>query len=103
MNLNLTSTIQMPSHQLRRQVIGLCKKVGKPLLKLSTKDYVDNGLGHLVEQFDGQAGLVNIEVFNELQHTSQALSQANHRLLASSRRRCNLDGWYNSPTDAAET
>ena len=69
MNLNLTATIQIPDHSLRRQVIGLCKKVGKPLLKLSTKDYVDNGLGHLVEQFDGQAGLVNIEAFNELQHT----------------------------------
>jgi glucosamine-6-phosphate deaminase len=59
----------MPDHKLRRQVIDLCNKVGKPLLKLSTKDYVDNGLGHLVEQFQGQAGLVNIEVFNELQHT----------------------------------
>ena len=69
MNLNLTSTIKMPDHQLRRQVIDLCKKVEKPRLKLSTKDYVDNGLGHLVEEFDGQAGLVNIEVFNELQHT----------------------------------
>ena len=69
MNLNLTSTIKMPEHTLRRQVIELCQKVGKPLLKLSTKDYVDNGLGHLVEQFNGQAGLVNIEVFNELQHT----------------------------------
>lgn len=69
MNLNLTETITMPSHTLRRQVIALCEKVGKPLLKLSTKDYVDNALGHLVEQFDGQAGLVNIEVFNELQHT----------------------------------
>lgn len=69
MNLNLTSTITMPEHKLRRQVIALCRKVGKPLLKLSTKDYVDNGLGGLVEQFDGQAGLVNIEVFNELQHT----------------------------------
>ena len=69
MDLNLTATIQMPSHSLRRQVIALCEKVGKPLLKLSTKDYVDNGLGYLVEQFDGQAGLVNIEVFNELQHT----------------------------------
>ena len=69
MNLNLTSTILMPDHQLRRQVIELCQKTGKPLLKLSTKDYVDNGLGHLVEQFQGQAGLVNIEVFNELQHT----------------------------------
>ena len=69
MNFNLTETITMPSHTLRRQVIALCEKVGKPLLKLSTKDYVDNALGHLVEQFDGQAGLVNIEVFNELQHT----------------------------------
>ena len=69
MNLQLTSTIQMPEHALRRAVIDLCEKVGKPLLKLSSKDYVDNGLGHLVEQFDGQAGLVNIEVFNELQHT----------------------------------
>ena len=69
MNLNLTETITMPSHTLRRQVIALCEKVGKPLLKLATKDYVDNGLGYLVEQFDGQAGLVNIEVFNELQHT----------------------------------
>ena len=69
MDLNLTRNIKMPEHSLRRQVIDLCHKVGKPLLKLSTKDYVDNGLGHLVQQFDGQAGLVNIEVFNELQHT----------------------------------
>lgn len=69
MNLNLTANIQMPDHQLRRVVIDLCNKTGKPLLKLSTKDYIDNGLGYLVEQFDGQAGLVNIEVFNELQHT----------------------------------
>ncbi len=69
MNLHLTDTIQMPDHQLRKQVIALCNKVGKPLLKLSTKDYEDNGLGNLVKQFGGQAGLVNIEVFNELQHT----------------------------------
>ena len=73
MNLNLTSTIQMPDHALRRQVIDLCKKVGKPLLKLSTKDYVDNGLGHLVEEFDGQAGLVNIEAkcFRKTDYRSQ--------------------------------
>ena len=69
MNLNLTANIKMPEHTLRRQVIALCEKVGKPLLKLSTKDYVDNGMMHLVEQFEGKAGLVNIEVFNELQHT----------------------------------
>ena len=53
MNLNLTSTIKMPDHALRRQVIELCNKTGKPVLKLSTKDYEENGLGHLVEQFDG--------------------------------------------------
>ena len=69
MNLHLTDTIQMPDHQLRRQVIALCNKTGKPLLKLSTKDYEDNGLGDLVKQFGGKAGLVNIAVFNELQHT----------------------------------
>lgn len=69
MNLHLTDTIQVPDHQLRRQVIALCNKTGKPLLKLSTKDYEDNGLGDLVKQFGGKAGLVNIEVFNELQHT----------------------------------
>ena len=60
MNLNLTSTIKMPEHTLRRQVIDLCNKVGKPLLKLSTKDYVDNGLGHLVEQFGGQIGRAHV-------------------------------------------
>ena len=68
MNLNLTSTITMPEHKLRREVIELCRQTGKPLLKLSTKDYVEHGMLHWVEQF-GSAGLVNIEVFNELQHT----------------------------------
>ena len=68
MNLNLTSTITMPEHKLRREVIELCRLTGKPLLKLSTKDYLEHGMRHWVEQF-GSAGLVNIEVFNELQHT----------------------------------
>ncbi len=68
MNLNLTSTIKMPEHKLRREVVELCRKTGKPLLKLSTRDYIENGMRHWVEQF-GSAGLVNIEVFNELQHT----------------------------------
>ena len=68
MNLNLTSTITMPEHKLRREVVELCRLTGKPLLKLSTKDYVEHGMRHWVEQF-GSAGLVNIEVFNELQHT----------------------------------
>ena len=68
MNLNLTSTITMPEHKLRREVVELCRQTGKPLLKLSTKDYLEHGMRHWVEKF-GSAGLVNIEVFNELQHT----------------------------------
>ncbi len=68
MNLNLTSTIKTDRYPLRRDVINLCQEVGKPLLKLSTKDYQDHGLEHWVEQY-GSAALVNIEVFNQLQHT----------------------------------
>ena len=68
MNLNLTSNIKMPEHRLRREVVNLCRATGKPILKLSTKDYLEHDMGHWVESF-GSAGLVNIEVFNELQHT----------------------------------
>ena len=51
MNLNLTSTINydhIVDRELRRDVIELCRKTGKPVLKLSTKDYADNGLQHYV-------------------------------------------------------
>ena len=71
MNLNLTSTINfnhIADRKLRSDVIALCLKTGKPVLKLSTKDYVDNGLEHYVKEY-GSAGLVNIAVFNILQHT----------------------------------
>ena len=68
MNLNLTSTITMPEHRLRREVIQLCQTTGKPILKLSTKDYLEHNMMHWVNEF-GSAGLVNIEVFNQLQHT----------------------------------
>ena len=71
MNLNLTSSItfdHIPNRELRRDVINLCMQTGKPVLKLSTRDYEEHGLMHYVEQY-GSAGLVNIEVFNILQHT----------------------------------
>ncbi|MBQ6204319.1 MAG: PIG-L family deacetylase [Prevotella sp.] len=68
MNLNLTSTITTDRYPLRRDIVKLCQTVGKPLLKLSTRDYAENGMMHWVEHF-GSAALVNIEVFNELQHT----------------------------------
>ncbi len=68
MNLSLTSTIKIPEHRLRREVVALSRKTGKPVLKLSTKDYQDHGLYYWVEEY-GSAGLVNIAVFNELQRT----------------------------------
>ena len=71
MNFNLTSGItfdHIPNRELRRDVINLCMKTGKPVLKLSTRDYEEHGLMHYVKEY-GSAGLVNIEVFNILQHT----------------------------------
>ena len=68
MNLNLTSTITLPDRLLRREVVRLCEQTGKPVLKLSTKDYLEHDMGHWVKRY-GSAGLVNIEVFNDLQHT----------------------------------
>ena len=71
MNLNLTSTINFDhirNRALRKRVVDLCLDTGKPVLKLSTRDYLDHHMGDLVDQY-GSAGLVNIEVFNILQHT----------------------------------
>ena len=53
---------------IRRAIVWLCQQTGKPILKLTNKDYNDNGLGELVALY-GSAYNVNIKVFNELQHT----------------------------------
>ena len=42
--------------------------VGKPILKLTEKDYLDNNLSDLLEQV-GSFNKINIDVFNDLQHT----------------------------------
>ncbi len=52
----------------RKAVIWLCDTVHKPILKLTYQDYLENSLGELVELF-GPFDKINIEVFNELQHT----------------------------------
>ncbi|MDE5929006.1 MAG: PIG-L family deacetylase, partial [Muribaculaceae bacterium] len=54
--------------QVRRAIVWLCGITGKPILKLTNKDYNDHGLGELVATY-GSAYNVNIQVFNELQHT----------------------------------
>ena len=53
---------------IRKAVVWLCEQVDKPILKLTQKDYLTNGLGELLEQF-GSFDKINIRVFNDLQHT----------------------------------
>jgi len=53
---------------IRRGVVWLCHKVGKPILKLTDRDYADNGMHDLIAD-RGPAYNINIRVFNELQHT----------------------------------
>jgi glucosamine-6-phosphate deaminase len=52
----------------RKAVVWLCGVVNKPILKLTHKDYIENSLGELLEQ--GRTyDQINIDVFNDLQHT----------------------------------
>lgn len=53
---------------LRSQLVWLCNVTGKPILKLTNKDYADNGLQTIVDKY-GSAYNANLIVFNELQHT----------------------------------
>ena len=53
---------------VRKAVVWLCEVTGKPILKLTEKDYLNNGLSELLEQ-KGKFDKINIDVFNDLQHT----------------------------------
>lgn len=53
---------------VRKAVVWLCGEVKKPILKLSHQDYLTHSLGELLEQY-GPYDKVNIDVFNDLQHT----------------------------------
>lgn len=52
----------------RRAIVWLCQQTGKPILKLTNKDYDNNGLNELVVLY-GSAYNCNIKVFNDIQHT----------------------------------
>ena len=52
----------------RKAVVWLCGQVHKPILKLSYQDYLQNSLGGLIESC-GAYDAINIQVFNDLQHT----------------------------------
>ncbi len=53
---------------VRKAVVWLCETVHKPILKLQHQDYIENSLGELLEQ-KGPYDKINIDVFNDLQHT----------------------------------
>lgn len=64
----LVTNCDWNSKLIRRAIVWLCFKVNKPILKLTNKDYQDNGLGELLAVY-GSAYNVNIKIFNDLQHT----------------------------------
>ena len=53
---------------IRKAVVWLCEVTGKPILKLTENDYLNNNLGELLEKV-GSFDKINIDVFNDLQHT----------------------------------
>ncbi|MDR0711748.1 MAG: PIG-L family deacetylase [Prevotellaceae bacterium] len=52
----------------RKAVVWLCGEVQKPILKLTHQDYIKNSLGPMLESV-GAYDKVNIDIFNDLQHT----------------------------------
>jgi glucosamine-6-phosphate deaminase len=64
----LTSNVVWNNKLIRRAVFWLCRKLDKPILKITDRDYNDNGLGDLISEY-GTASQINIQVFNDLQHT----------------------------------
>ncbi len=65
----LVGTCTWPPRFIRTAVLWLCNKVKKPILKLTYQDYIDNRLGQLLEITGRAYDNINIQVFNDLQHT----------------------------------
>lgn len=65
----LVGTCLWPERFIRTAVLWLCRKVDKPILKLTYQDYIDNRLGQLLEATGQIYDMINIQVFNDLQHT----------------------------------
>ena len=53
---------------VKRAVIWLSQKEEKPILKLTNRDYAENGMSDLITNYDS-AYNVNIKVFSQLRHT----------------------------------
>jgi glucosamine-6-phosphate deaminase len=64
----LLDTCEWNDRLIRKAAVWICQKLKKPILKLTGKDYNENGMGDLVTKY-GPAYNINIKVFNDLQHT----------------------------------
>ncbi len=64
----LVTSCKWTDKLVRSALIWLCQKTGKPVLKLTNKDYNENGLSELLALY-GSAYNANIKIFNDLQHT----------------------------------
>ncbi len=64
----LTGPCDWSSKMVKKSVFWLCNKLEKPILKLTDRDYNDNGMSALITE-QGPASKINIKVFNDLQHT----------------------------------
>ena len=64
----LVTSCEWDNKLIRRAIVWLCQKTGKPILKLTNKNYSENGLGELLALY-GSAYNVNIKIFNDIQHT----------------------------------
>jgi glucosamine-6-phosphate deaminase len=54
--------------EIKRAVCWLAQRVKKPILKLTNRDYSDNGMADLITTYDS-AYNINIKMFNALQNT----------------------------------
>ena len=64
----LVTNCEWTDKQGRSALVWLCQKLHKPILKLTNKDYNENGLSELLALY-GSAYNANIKIFNDLQHT----------------------------------
>ena len=64
----LVEDVDWSGPMVKKAVTSLSLSLQKPILKLTNKDYNDNGLSDLLARH-GQAYEINIDVFNQLQHT----------------------------------
>ncbi|MDR0895185.1 MAG: glucosamine-6-phosphate deaminase [Prevotellaceae bacterium] len=64
----LVTSCEWDDKLIRSAIVWLCQRTRKPILKLTNKDYNENGLSELLALY-GSAYNVNIKIFNDLQHT----------------------------------